>query len=719
MNRFSFLIIAALLLAAGLQTTRAQQGAQLEKQLASAQHKATVDGDLKSAIEAYKAIVAGAGANRALAAQVLVRVAAAYEKLGDPQARKIYEQIVREYADQTEQVALARTRLGRGERSDGPHAIALRKVWTDDTPEVGGARWDTEYGISADGRYMTYVGDFNTKLVLRDLTTGADRPLTNEIRGTYASAISKDSAQVAYNWCTWDTTCEVRVASLQGTGVPVSRRLFGGDDVQYIAPKDWSPDGKWLAVSLRRKDRTAQIGLIGVSDGTLRVLKSVDWRGPTRMFFSPDGRDVAFDLPVNDDSWERDVFVLAVDGSREVPAVVHPSNDIVMGWAPDGTHLLFASDRSSSMGLWAQAFAERKPQGAPELVKPDIGNVSPLGITRSGALHMALRANDSDIEVASIDLTTGRQNAPPVRPIQRFTGSNREPTWSPNGKSLAYVSVRGEEFVVAIRSTETGDTRELRLRPRMGGGFAGLTWTPDGGSLAVYGQDFKGRAGVHRIDARSGDVVPIMFQSRTENLSYEGFFWSPDGSRMYYHGQFGSIYERDLTSGNERILVPAPPPIVGTTYQEPDGKMGSISVSPDGRWIASLRSEASGKSAVVVLIPVSGGEPRDLLRVNRPEWVNNNTSMPWTPDGRGILVSKITESTSELLLVPIDGAAPQKLEFDANGWRGSVGGRIKLHPDGHQLVFVSGNKLSMEVWVLENFLPALSEPVIRRPPIAR
>ena len=714
------LVLAAALLSG---VAIAQRAPQQDVDLQAAIRTETVDGDLRGAIEQYKKIAAGS--DRTMAVRALLRMAECYQKLGDAEARTIYERIVREFSDQTEQVALARTRLGRGERSDGPRAIALRKVWTDDTPEVAGAGWDGS--ISADGRYMTYVGNFNTALILRDLTSGTLRRLTpggypgpSPYGGIYQSAISKDGAQVAFNSCTDkpQTICEIRVASLQGTGVPVSRRLFGGDDVQYIAPKAWSPDGKWLAVSLRREDRTAQIGLIGVSDGTLRVLKSVDWRGPTRMFFSPDGRDVAFDLPVNDDSWERDVFVLAVDGSHEVPAVVHPGNDIVMGWAPDGTHLLFASDRSSAMGLWAQAFAERKPQGAPKLVKPDIGRVSPLGITRSGALHMALRANDSDIEVASIDLTTGRQNAPPVRPIQRFTGSNREPTWSPDGKSLAYISVRGEEFVVAIRSTETGDTRELRLRPRMGGGFAGLTWTPDGGSLAVYGQDFKGRAGVHRIDARSGDVVPIMFQSRTENLSYEGFFWSPDGSRMYYHGQLGSIYERDLTSGNERILVPGPPRIVGT-YQEPDGKMGSISVSPDGRWIASLRSEASGKSAVVVLIPVSGGEPRDLLRVNRPEWVNNNTSMPWTPDGRGILVSKITESTSELLLVPIDGAAPQKLEFDANGWRGSAWGRIKLHPDGHQLAFVSGNKLSMEVWVLENFLPALSEPVIRRPPIAR
>lgn len=63
--------------------------AHADKLLASAQHKATVDGDLKGAIEEYKKIVAGAGTNRALAAQALVRMAVCYQKVGDAEAKKI------------------------------------------------------------------------------------------------------------------------------------------------------------------------------------------------------------------------------------------------------------------------------------------------------------------------------------------------------------------------------------------------------------------------------------------------------------------------------------------------------------------------------------------------------------------------------------------------------------------------------------------------------
>src|SRR5439155_23240524 len=126
MNRLTVLVIA-MLLVAGLQTTHAQQaGAQAEKLLASAQHKATIDGDLKGAIEDYKKIVSGAGANRALAAQALVRMAECYQKLGDGEARKIYERVVREFAEQGQAVALARARLTGGATS----STNTRFVWT-------------------------------------------------------------------------------------------------------------------------------------------------------------------------------------------------------------------------------------------------------------------------------------------------------------------------------------------------------------------------------------------------------------------------------------------------------------------------------------------------------------------------------------------------------------------------------------------------------------
>ena len=107
---------------------------------------------------------------------------------------------------------------------------------------------------------------------------------------------------------------------------------------------------------------------MGTGDGSLHVLKTVDWRSTTRMFFSPDGRYLAFDLPANDDTNDRDVFVLAADASGETPAVVNPGDDVVIGWAPDGRQLLFASDRNGAMSLWALPFSPANPKGSGEAI---------------------------------------------------------------------------------------------------------------------------------------------------------------------------------------------------------------------------------------------------------------------------------------------------------------------------------------------------------------
>ena len=445
---------------------------------------------------------------------------------------------------------------------------------------------------------------------------------------------------------------------------------------------------------MQRKDRTAQIGLVGVHDGSLRVLKSVNWASNSRIFFSPDGKDLAFDLPASETGDQRDVFVLAADGSREVLAVVHASNDIVMGWSPDGKLLLFASDRNGSIGLWALAFENRKPQGPPQLIKANIGSAKSMGVTNDGSLYLGVATTFREIEVVSIDFDTGKQVGSPSRPIQTFMGTNMNPAWSRDGKYLAYVSTRGpNRDLIGIRSVDTGEVRELHPQPSLEW-IQGPSWAPDGRSLVVSGADPKGRQGIFRIDAETGEVVPIVAPT-PERLSYEGFFWSPDGKRMYYHSQEGAIYEREVASGKMREVI--------------RGTLGPISLSPDGRWIASSQGDWRTESQTVVLIPVDGGEPRELLRVNKPQWINN-TSMPWTPDGKGILVRKMLVAggkKSELWLVPIDGGRARKLDFDANRVATYAPGKIRLHPDGRRLAYVFGDYTS-EVWVLENFLPVLS-----------
>ena len=83
--------------------------------LEAAKKKEVVDGDLKAAIKQYGDIVAKYGkSDRAASATALVRMAECHTKLGDTDARKIYERVVRDYSDQKEAVTTARARIGVG-----------------------------------------------------------------------------------------------------------------------------------------------------------------------------------------------------------------------------------------------------------------------------------------------------------------------------------------------------------------------------------------------------------------------------------------------------------------------------------------------------------------------------------------------------------------------------------------------------------------------------
>lgn len=653
----------------------------LSVELQRVTQQATVSGDLRAAIEGYKAIVAKAGANREVAAQALVKLAETYQKLGDAEARTIYEQIVRDYADQKSAVTLARTRLG------GTVAAASAKgdraVWTGPNVDLSGR-------VSPDGRFITSVDWNNGRLMMHDVATNVDRALTPAAVPTYSqaaqwSAISRDGKQIAYEWM-GNGRVEVRIATLPGSGFLEPRQVVIADAASFSS-FDWSPDGKWIATTFARTDGTGQIGLIAVADGSYRSLKSVDrsvlntLRNLTSIFFSPDGKYLAYDRPPTDTSQQKDVFLLAIDGGREIPAVVHSANDALMGWSPDGTRLLFRSDRAGSWGLWAQPFVDGRAQGAPELLKPDIGRSVSLGVTASGALYLHKGLSTRDIAIAPIDLEAGKLLGPPVGFPQGFLGGAGNPTWSPDGRFLTY-PVSCDNGCIAIRSIATGQVRRLAPTIRDIGPHV---WSPDGRSLLAVG---RGGQGMFRIDVQSGEATPVM-----SDLLGPVIGWSPDRMKVYSN-RSDRVVERDLASGSERVV-----------HQEAGG-LTFTQLSPDGQYVLGVsRFDASTQTGSILLVPVAGGQPRELLAQRE----GFGRPFQWTPDSSAVIITKNPFSRSrELWLVPATGGAPRKLDIDPGVWMEDMTGGgdmgFSVSPDGRSIAFQTG-KSGAEVWALENFLP--------------
>lgn len=383
-----------------------------------------------------------------------------------------------------------------------------------------------------------------------------------------------------------------------------------------------------------------------------------------------------------------------------------------MGWSVDGSRLLFASDRSGAVGLWQLPVGDGRPQGPPDLIKSSVEG-APLGISRNGALYSLVHhpsfnsAVSSNIHVASFDFESGKLLSPPVVAVQSFIGTNNMPAWAPDGKSLAYVSMRVElgegsgaaqSAIIAIRSTDTGDVRELRpeinLYPPM------VRWSADGLSLLTHGRDVKGRQGLYRIDARTGAVAVVAHSASDRELRSP--VESPDGKRIYYiHDYFDrpdrefAITERDLANGHERDVIRGRGPFYPSN--------ASV-LSPDGQQIVVRTSDATTNSSALVVVPVHGGEPKEVIRLDAPRQLNIHS---WTPDGQGILVKVSSQNGGEELWnTPINGGAPRKLDLKVEGMT-----PFSVHPDGRQIAYgLSERAKEDEVWVLENFLPAAAAP---------
>ena len=706
-NRPTFFWLAWVVVVAGLvlaSLATAQKGEQAEVLLQAALHKEMVDGNLDEAIQLYKTIVANHATNRAVAAKALVQMGQCYEKLGKTEARKAYEQVLRDYADQPE-AAEARARLAAlaaATGADTPATMLTRRVWAG--PEV-----DSMGGPSPDGRYLSFVDWSTGDLAIRDLATGENRRLTK--KGSwfdseeYAefSIMSPDGQQIAYAWFN-EQFYELRVIGRDGSP---PRVLYRNEELTYVQPSAWSPDGKHIVTVFSRADRTNQIVLLSVADGSVQVLKTFDWRYPQKPALSPDGRYIVYSFPPKEESPERDIFLLAADGSREVPLVQHPAtNDLFPVWTPDGSSVLFVSDRAGTWDAWAIRVADGKPQGSAELVKRDIGRIFPVGLTRKGSFYYGVRTGMDDIYVARLDLAAGKVLAGPVEAAGGFLGSNASPDWSPDGRYLAYISQRGPSpfglgsGTLAIHSVETGEERQLRVKLNVGKRpFAALRWSPDGGSFLVRGHDAKGRRGLYRVHAETGDVTPVVQSEPGTRIEWDA--WSSDGKALFYvrtdtSSQTDSIRVRNLETGQDTELYRVVAPLF----------IGTLVLSPDGRQLAFRWFDQKSGATALKVIPASGGEPRELLRVDKPDSISWNTGLAWTPDGSQVLFGRrrgfsAQYQTVELWRISAEGGEPQKFGLAMDQLRD-----IRLHPDGQRIAFAAG-KGGGEIWVMENFLPAL------------
>jgi beta-lactamase regulating signal transducer with metallopeptidase domain/Tol biopolymer transport system component len=557
--------------------------------------------------------------------------------------------------------------------------LVARRVLTD-ASGVGGV-------LTPDGKYISNIDGGTGDVVQFEVASGQRSRITNkgpwnETEKTLDvadQAFSRDGKQIAYNAEVLSDAKEclfhLRVRNLDGSGL---RTLYSDKD-SYVAPLDWSPDaGAILALRSRKPFKATELTLISTADGSVRVLRSItsdvfSFQGAS---FSPDGRFVAFSFVREGSPPQGDVFLMTADGRNEVVVAGHPAEDKLLGWTPDGRSLVFLSDRSGTWDIWTVHITGGKQQGEPELLKKDFGYDSEvLGFAPDGSLYYKTDTRLGGLYNGAVDLETGKILVSPAPAATRYTGPPSQPTWSPDGRSLLYLSRwggigSGNNNILTIRSAATGEERFLSPRLRF---VNQISWAPDGRSVLAF-LTTGTETGIFRIDTETSGITKLTDLGWAPKLC-------PDGKTLVFvRGEMGGpgpiIRKRNLDTGEESEVVQ----ITGLLYD----------LSPDGREVVFQVDGA------VKAVSLNGGEPRELFR-----GLAKGYGLRWTRDGRYIIAQAFGTASSEIWRVPAQGGTPLKLDLSVPKME-----FFTLHPDNRRFAFSVDEGSKSELWVLENFLPA-------------
>ncbi len=668
------------------------------------------EGNLEEAIALYQKVI-DETKDEALAAKAQLRIGICYEKLGQEKAKlaqEAFQKVLDRYPNQVEAVKTAREKLSSllapqiaGE--PGTQKFNIRPLWTDPALDLVG-----QPRPSQDGKFVSFI-DWSSgwgQIAIRDMASGEIRYLTKhdpaekdeEKRGAAYDALwSPDGRHLAYVW----ENDQADYVDLRVIGIdnPEPRTLYRVKYYEgWVAPADWSPDGKQILFKLMN-DQGNMLGLIPSSGGQARFLREIEGHEPGGGRFSPDGKFIAYSARSEPDNVNHDLFLYSLGGQNTVPLASHPSHDYLLGWTPDGSRILFASDRTGDFDLWILPIKKGMPVGDPSVLIRNIGQIESLGMLQDGSFFFNKKAwaPTWDIYVVTLDPHTGNIEVPPTKVPLPYEGNNMYPAWSPDGKYLAYSSGRHRRsaisrIVLSLYSVETGEITDLSFDQEV----AAPHWSPDGLFVLVHeaARSFE----IFKVDLETEEISPfIKIGDRQEVHSP---YISPDMDFLYFvHHETdtdSAIVRRNLKTDEEIELY--------TSLM----RCRSLSLSPDGKHLAFVSSEdpygRGDEKRVIKVMASSGEDVKDLYEFTQRDG-SGLTDIDWSPDGRYIYFCRKEGEDRGwgLWRILADGGEAQKLDVEMNRFRA-----LSIHPDGRQIAFCSHPMEAVPLgsfWIMENFLP--------------
>src|SRR5580658_5910065 len=430
----------------------------------------------------------------------------------------------------------------------------------------------------------------------------------------------------------------------------LASRLTAHPGVEFFAK--FSPDGNWIAFT-GQYDGDEQVYVIPATGGIPRQLTFYPSRGPlparwgydNQVYgWSPDGKSVLFrSLREYFDLGDSRLYTVSIDGGLPVPLPmpksgagdISPDGSKVVysplfrdfrtwkrysgGWAQQlyifdikshsaekittdlrshrdpmwiGDKIYYSSDKDDTLNLYSydprtNATSQLTKSAKWDIRWPSTDHKSRIVFEQDGELNIFDIASGSSTHI-SIQVPT---DALAMRPSRISAAGQMEWTeLSPKGER-ALVVARGDVFTVPI---EKGATRNLTDSSNAHDKFA--AWSPDGSTIAFL-SDMDGEDELYRI-SQDGQGKPEQLTHGLHAMLYEPV-WSPDGKRIAFSDKDGKIYA--LSLDDKKVIQVA---------ENPGGRSGSYSWSPDSSYLAFTLDEPSGFACIYIWSVADGQNHR-------------------------------------------------------------------------------------------------------------
>jgi tricorn protease len=448
---------------------------------------------------------------------------------------------------------------------------------------------------SVSATHIAFAHAGNVWIVAR--AGGVARRLTSSPGEASSPKLSPDGRWVAYSA---DVGGNVDVYLVPAAGGDPRRLTWhpGPDAVQ-----GWTPDGRQVVFASGRATdaptavpRFWTVATSGGPETPMPMPRAFQGK------VSPDGRRVAYRMANSWDDERRNyrggqnkaIWILDL-GTRQVETVPWTdSKELDPVWVGDG-QVWFLSDRDGVQNVWAYDTRSKQVRQVTRFRDFDVKSLDANGgavvFEQGGWVHEVDPATGAARQVA----ITAAGDYPWMQEQWKDVSARiTNLALSPTGRRVA-VEARGEVFTIPA---EKGDPRNLTRSS--GAADRDPAWSPDGRTIAY----FSDRSGEYRLYLQPQDgITPAREIAIPEPVHYYTLSWSPDGRRLAFHDTHFRIWTVDVASGRA-TKVDQDTWLVPRRELEP-------AWSPDGKWLAYAKRLPSLYRAIVVA-NVETGEKRQV-----------------------------------------------------------------------------------------------------------